>query len=98
MSVRFVFPKPRLGALLRKPGGLPAVEALENAGRNLQALRGACLEDLDAAVSRIEALFARLPPAFDSDAMAELYTLCLGSVGVAGAVGMDAIDTALSSL
>ena len=98
MSVRFVFPKPRLAALLRKPGGKPAVEALADAEANLKELRGACLEDLEAVLVKIEAQFAEFPKAFDEKATHDLYVLCQGSLGVAGAVGMDAIDTALSSL
>ncbi len=98
MSVRFVFPKPRLAALLRKPGGPPAVEALEAASQNLQELRGDCLADLEEVLGKIEAQFAVFPSTFDDHAATELYTLCRGSLGVAGAVGMDAIDTALSSL
>ncbi len=98
MSVRFVFPKPRLAALLRKPGGKPAVEALADAGANLKELRGACLEDLEGVLVKIDALFANFPRTFDEKATNELYGLCQGSLGVAGAVGMDAIDTALGSL
>ncbi|MEO6339970.1 MAG: hypothetical protein ABIO39_08040 [Caulobacteraceae bacterium] len=98
MSVRSLFPKPRLAALMRKPGGVPAVEALAAAGQNLQELRGECLADLEEVLAKIEAMFAAFPSTFDDRAATELYDLCRSSLGVAGAVGMDAIDTALSSL
>lgn len=98
MSVRFVFPKPRLAALMRKAGGKPVAEALEAASENLRELRGDCLADLEDVLAKIEAKFAVFPATFDDAATTELYDLCCSSLGVAGAVGMDAIDTAMGSL
>jgi len=98
MSVRMLFPKNRLGELLRKPGGLKVSEAMEQANANLATLRGACLDDLTAVVEDMEQRFTAFPGAFDDAAVTDFYTAAGRSVGVAGACGIGAVDAALTSL
>jgi hypothetical protein len=98
MSVRMMFPKNRLAALIRAPGGLRVADAMAQANANLQSIRGACLDDLQAVVEDLEARVAAYPGGYDAEAAAGIYEVASRSFGVAGAFGMEAVDTALGSL
>ena len=57
-DVRFVFPKPRLNALLRAPGGLAVADALAKAEENLESIRPSCMAELLALLEMSEARVA----------------------------------------
>jgi hypothetical protein len=95
-SVKFVFPKPTLGKLLRAPGGLAVADALDQAQANLEELRPACLAELRALIDKIDACFegasANGPP------VRELYALATQGVGMGVVAGVPGADVALVSL
>jgi hypothetical protein len=96
-SVRFVFPKPRLNELLRTPGGLPVAEAIEQARKNLEAIKPTCTAELLALLELCEAGSANLKDEFDDAALEELYTLSVKGIGAGEVCGVPAVDAALTS-
>ena len=98
MSVRMLFPKNPLAAQLRAPGGLRVSDAMERAAANLQSMRAACLDELRAVIEDIEERFFVYPNEYDEAALGDLYNAACRSFGIAGACGMPAMDTALTSL
>jgi len=97
-GVRFVFPKPRLAELLKMPGGLPVVEALERAQANLETIKPACRADLMSLLDTAEAAFAELGNDFDEVRMAGLYAIAVRGIGTGAVCGAPGVDTALTSL
>ena len=97
-GVRFVFPKPRLATLLKMPGGLPVVEALERAQANLETIKPACREDLLALLDTAETAFAALRDDFDEAGMATLYAIAVRGIGTGALCGAPGVDKALTSL
>ena len=97
-AVRYVFPKNKLAAQLRVPGGLPVVEALEAARANLEKLSAQSLKELCALTSDAQACFERFPVDSNTDALMELYAICARGVGMGSVCGKPAADTTLISL
>jgi hypothetical protein len=97
-SVRFVFPKHRLAELLATPGGLPVVEALDQARANLETIKPMCRAELLALLDLAEAAYGGLGEAFDDAGMADLYGLAVRGVGAGSVCGAPAVDDALTSL
>lgn len=97
-SVRFVFPKPKLAALLRMPGGLPVADALEAADRNLEAIRPTCQAELLTLLDRAEAAFQAIGEAFDDEGLSQLYGVAVSAIGGGEVCGAPAVDAALTSL
>ena len=88
-GVRFVFPKPRLAEILRMPGGLPVVEALERAQGNLETLKPSCLAELQA---RVRALLRRTNNnAAAADSFNGAYKLDPGNPATLAALGRLAL-------
>ncbi|THD74226.1 MAG: hypothetical protein E7812_17990 [Phenylobacterium sp.] len=96
-SVRFVFPKPRLNELLRTPGGLPVAEAIENARKNLEAIKPTCTAELLALLELSEAGFWNLKNDFDDAALEELYAIAVKGIGAGEVCGVANVDVALTS-
>ena len=96
-SVRFVFPKPRLNELLRTPGGLPVAEAIENARKNLEAIKPTCTAELMALLELSEAGFWNLKDDFDDAALEELYAIAVKGIGAGEVCGVPPVDVALTS-
>lgn len=97
-SVRFVFPKPKLAALLRMPGGLPVAEALENADKNLNDIRPTCQAELQALLEQAETAFGALREDFDEAGMMALYSVAVRAIGGGEVCRTPAVDAALTSL
>ncbi|MFI4965103.1 MAG: hypothetical protein ACHP9T_07020 [Caulobacterales bacterium] len=97
-SVRFVVPKQRLTELLRMPGGLPVVEALQRAQANLETIKPSCRAELLALLELAEASHANLEPKFDAAGLAELYSLAVRGVGAGAVSGSPGVDEGLTSL
>ena len=98
MSTRFVFPKIRLAKLLKEPGGVPVVEAIEQAAENLRVLAPECGAEVIAVLEQVEASFATFPMERDEFALAELYAITGRSIGTASVAGLEGFDAALLSL
>jgi hypothetical protein len=98
MSVRFVVPKLRLAKLLRTPGGLPVVEAVEAAERNLQTLRPTCQAELAALLELCEQSFATLGAEPDEAGLKTIYAIAVRGIGGGRVCGLPGIDTCLISL
>ena len=98
MSVRFVVPKLRLAKLLRTPGGLPVVEALEAAERNLRTLRPSCQAELTVLLELCEQSFAVLGAEFDAAGLKDIYATAVRGIGGGRVSGLPAVDLALISL
>lgn len=96
-SVRFVFPKPRLAALLRMPGGLPVAEALERAQANLEELKPSCVAELMALLELSEARLDVMGQETDDPGMADLYAVAVRGIGGGAVCGAPAVDNALTS-
>ena len=88
----------RFASLVLRPGGLTAKEAVASAEQNLLALRGQGLEQVYAAIDRMEAA----GPAFRADpwgdTRVELYGLANSLIGVAGVFGLPEIGEVAYSL
>jgi hypothetical protein len=97
-SVRFVFPKPKLAALLRTPGGLPVAEAMEQAHANLLTIRPACLAEVQDLLEQAEAAFQAMGIEFDDAGLASLYAVAVRAIGAGEICGSPAVDAALTSL
>jgi hypothetical protein len=98
MSVRFVVPKLRLAKLLRMPGGLPVVEAVEAAERNLQVIRPTCQVELMALLELCEQGFATLGAEFDDAGLKTIYAIAVRGIGGGQVCGLPGVDTCLISL
>lgn len=97
-SVRFVVPQMRLAKLLRTPGGLPVVDAVEAAEDNLRTIQPTCAAELLALLELCERSFAALPEAPDDEGLADIYAIAVRGIGGGKVSGLPAIDTALVSL
>ena len=98
MSIRIVVPKLRLAQLLRMPGGLPVVDAVANAERNLATLRPTCEAELLALLELCEQSFATLGEEFDDTGLEKIYAIAVRGIGGGRICGAPAVDTALISL
>jgi hypothetical protein len=98
MSIRIVVPKLRLAQLLRMPGGLPVVDAVANAERNLETLRPTCEAELLALLELCEQSFAALGSEFDDAGLEKIYAIAVRGIGGGKISGAPAVDTALISL
>jgi|KBSMisStaDraftv2_1062788.scaffolds.fasta_scaffold2133225_1 hypothetical protein len=98
MSIRIVVPKLRLAQLLRMPGGLPVVDAVANAERNLATLRPTCEAELLALLELCEQSFATLGEEFDDAGLEKIYAIAVRGIGGGRICGAPAVDTALISL
>jgi hypothetical protein len=96
-TARFTVPKQRLAELMRKPGGVPAEEALKAAAENLQELRAPCLAELQDLLEAADATFARIGAGFDDAGLAELYETAVKGIGLGEVSGVASIDLALNS-
>lgn len=96
-TARFTVPKQRLAELMRKPGGLPAEEALKLAEQNLDELRAPCVTELQTLLDAGEATFARLGADFDDAGVAELYETAVKGIGLGEVSGKASVDKALNS-
>jgi hypothetical protein len=97
-AVRFVFPKPRLGKLLKLPGGLPVAEALERSQANLETIRPTCLAELAELLELAEARLQAMGEALDDAGMADLYAVSVRGIGAGQVCRVPAVDGALTSL
>jgi hypothetical protein len=97
-SVRFVFPKPKLAALLRMPGGVPVADALEAAEKNLSEIRPACQAELQGLLEEAEAAFKALGASFDDAGMEAIYAIAVRAIGGGEVCHAPAVDAALTSL
>lgn len=97
-TVRFVFPKPRLAALLRLPGGLPVAEALERAQRSLEEIKPTCIAELQALLELSEARFEAMGDTPDPESVVELYAVAVRGIGGGEVCGAPAVDQVLTSL
>jgi hypothetical protein len=97
-SVKFVFPKPTLGKLLRAPGGLAVADAMDRTQANLEQLRPECLAELRALIARIESCFEGAAANADGAPVRELYALAAQGVGMGAVAGVPGADVALISL
>ena len=98
MSVRIVFPKLKLAAQLRTPGGLPVEEALAAAEASLAEIRPQCLSELQALVVDAEACFEHFRTEYNADLLTSLYAIAVRGVGAGSVCGAPAADSALISL
>lgn len=98
MSVRILFPKPNLAALLRSAGGTPVAEAVEQAQANLDALAPECRAALLEVAQGLDACFAAASAEDGAGAARGLYALASGAVGVGAVAGMPRADDTLISL
>lgn len=97
-SVRFLFPENKLAKLLKTPGGKAASEAVRDAQANLDVIRGEGIGVLNGVLSAAEATHKACPKTFDEASLDELYRIACEPIGVAGACGLPAVDTVLTSL
>jgi hypothetical protein len=98
MSVRFVVPKLRLAKLMRMPGGLPVVEAIEAAEANLQVIRPTCQAELAALLELCEQSFATLGAESDEAGLKTIYAIAVRGIGGGEVCGLPGVDTCLISL
>jgi len=97
-TARFTVPPQRLAQLLRKPGGLPAEEALKQAEANLQELRAPCVAELRVLLEAAETTFASVGADFDDAGVAQLYETAVKGIGLGEVSGAPSVDVALNSL
>lgn len=96
--VRFHVPENRLTKLLRIPGGLPIAEAVVQADAGLAALEAPALEQLAEVLGATEAALERLPQERDEAALAELYRIAQGGIGLGSLCARPSVDIVLQSL
>lgn len=86
-----------LAALIDKPGGLRVSEAVAAAEANLESVRDAALERLDAILAEMDACAAAVP-GYAAATVDALYRLSNEIVGVAGVFGYPHMGEAAYSL
>lgn len=91
--VRKYRPDVRLQSLLKRPGGLTVEEALANAERRLESLRGQCTDAVDAKIEVIAGLAVA-----DGYDVAAIYALADEIFALAGTFGMSHVSRAAYSL
>lgn len=97
-AVRFHVPENRLAKLLRIPGGLPIADAVSQADAGLATLEGPAREQLAEVLAATEAAAESLPQGFDEPAIAELYGIAQGAIGLASLCARPSVDIVLQSL
>lgn len=92
-AVRKFAPSNRLGALLAQPGGVTVRTALRDAETAVQRFRPEVLADIDARITRLEALAAEPVPNART-----IYKAAAGVIEHAGLFGMGQLGEAAYSL
>lgn len=99
MSVAtFHFPKHRLASLIRKPGGKAVADAVQDAEARLATIAEACLSGVDAALTRITQLAARLSAENSRTAAQALYAETNRLIGLGAVAGAPDVDRVAFSL
>lgn len=96
-SVRFVFPKVKLEALIRAPGGLTVADAVARAAANLETIKPTCRAELMMLLEQAEAASADMSEAADGRALDQLYAIAVRGIGVGAVCGAPDVDGALNS-
>lgn len=97
-AVRIHRPKYNLATLLKKPGGMTVMDAVQKAEANLEGLHDAAILELDAALVRSEACFARYGTVHDEALIREHYEAAVRLIGLPNLCGLDALENAAHSL
>jgi hypothetical protein len=97
-SVSIVYPKHRLAAQLKAPGGPAVADALLAAQANLDELKPQCLSELQALVRDAEACLARIPATFSAEPLKALYAIASRGIGAGSVCGAAGADKSLVSL
>ncbi len=95
--VRRFSPVNRLAAMIQKPGGLRASEAVAAAQQNLESVRGEALARLDEIIAGLEADAAGRTT-YEAQAADRMYGLANEVVGLAGVYGYGPMGDAAYSL
>lgn len=94
--VRKYRPKLNLTALMKKPGGMYANEALKRASEALEAMQDECLNGVDDALEKMEAL--RKGVADKGLDIETMYALSASVIDLCGGVAEEGLETAARSL
>jgi hypothetical protein len=94
-SVRILYPKPKLGQLLRASG---PISKSKSEGQGAAELARNCERQLIALVIQVEQAVGRLSAVPDEQALARLYGLLAGGVGAGAVLERQGVDTALLKL
>ncbi|MDG2521019.1 chemotaxis protein CheE [Caulobacter segnis] len=98
MSVARTFHVPnRLGAVMRRPGGIRASEAIERAETGVEQFREECLKTIGEVMVELDARFGPNAEREGADFEA-LYTLVLKLIDVSGFVSHTGLDRAAISM
>lgn len=97
-SVQYIFPKYKLTAQLKEPGGVAVADALAAVEANLAELGPPCLTELQAATAEALAAYRKFPKQYDREALDELYAIAARAVGLGAVCGVPSADTAFASL
>ena len=97
-GVRFVFPKVKLEALIRAPGGLTVADAVSRAAANLETIKPTCRAELLVLLEQAEAVGSEMREAIDGQALDQLYAIAVRGIGVGAVCGAPDVDGALNSL
>jgi hypothetical protein len=96
--VRFHVPENRLGKLIRSAGGKAVEQAVKDASKGIDGLRGDFLSELSEILAKAEVLSAAVKGADDQGGTDALYGLISAAIGVPSACGMTSLDEMLVSL
>lgn len=88
----------RIAALVHRPGGQTADEAIAAATANLESARDSTLLELDRMLLRMQDLAQNLQVRPNSTEMTELYAISNTVLGVAGAYGLSGLSGVAYSL
>ncbi len=98
MSVNLPLHTRRMAGLVNRPGGITVSEAVTAAEANLETLRSRGLEEMAAAMARMQAIGEGLKAGPDPAEQAELYNLSNFLVGVSGVFGFGGLGEVAFSL
>lgn len=97
-AVQFHTPENRLAKLMRVPGGKRVADALADADKGLDGLRGECLDELTAVLSKAEKLVAKAGALPGAALVGRLYALVSATIGLPTTCGLPSLDAMLVSL
>jgi hypothetical protein len=97
-SVQFTFPKYKLTAQLKEPGGMAVADAVAAAQSNLAVLAPPCLNELRTMTGEALAAYRNFPKTFSREALDQLYAAAARPIGLGAVCGLPGADAAFASL
>lgn len=98
MTATLHFPKYRLAAVLKRPGGITVGKALRDAQKGLDSLAAPCRDEVDRLLTQLDAAWCELREGEDISAVKTMYARTREMIGICHVAGFQAMDEVAFSL